>query len=188
METVENKYIAVNYRLYALEEGEDQELVEETKDGQPFVFISGLGTTLEAFEDQIVPLEKGDEFEFTIPARDGYGEYDNDHVLELPKNIFEIDGKFDSERVEEGSVVPLMTSDGQRVNGTVLHIESETVRVDLNHPLAGADLIFEGVVVESRPATNEEIQEMVKIMSGEGCGCGCEDQECGDNCGCEGHC
>ncbi len=195
METVENKYIAVNYRLYALEEGEDQELVEETRDGQPFVFISGLGTTLEAFEDQIVPLAKGDKFEFTIPAHEGYGEYDNDHVLELPKNIFEIDGKFDSERVVEGSVVPLMTSDGQRVNGTILHIGSENVSVDLNHPLAGADLIFEGEVVESRPATNEEIQEMVKMMSGEGCGCGCDscgsgcgDQECSDNCGCEGHC
>ena len=50
-------------------------------------------------------------------------------------------------------------------------------------------------VVESRTATNEEIQEMVKMMSGEGCGCGCGDcgGGCGDgcsdenNCGC-GHC
>ena len=41
------------------------------------------------------------------------------------------------------------------------------VVVDLNHPLAGADLIFEGEILESRPATNEEIQELVKMMSGE---------------------
>ena len=43
------------------------------------------------------------------------------------------------------------------------------------------DLTFEGEVVESRTATNEEIQEMVKMMSGEGCGCGCGD--CGGGCG-----
>ncbi|MFG6410865.1 MAG: peptidylprolyl isomerase, partial [Bacteroides acidifaciens] len=51
--------------------------------------------------------------------------------------------------------------------------------------------------IESRPATNEEIQEVVKMMSGEGgCGCGCDscgggcgDHGCGDSCGCEGgHC
>lgn len=32
----------------------------------------------------------------------------------------------------------------------------------MNHPHAGKDLTFEGEVVESRTATNEEIQEMVK--------------------------
>ena len=41
-------------------------------------------------------------------------------------------------------------------------------------------------------ATNEEIQELVKMMSGgDGCGCGCDScgDGCGDDCGCEGgHC
>ena len=107
------------------------------------------------------------------------------------KNIFEIDGKFDSERIKEGNIVPLQTGDGQRVNASVVEIKPDVVVVDLNHPLAGADLIFEGEVIESRPATNEEIQELVKMMSGEGCGCGCDScgSDCGDDCGCEGgHC
>ena len=30
-------------------------------------------------------------------------------------------------------------------------------------------------------ATNEEIQELIKLMSGEGCGCGCD--SCGGGCG-----
>ena len=57
-----------------------------------------------------------------------------------------------------------MTGDGQRVNASVVEIKPDVVVVDLNHPLAGADLIFEGEVIESRPATNEEIQELVKMM------------------------
>ena len=97
-----------------------------------------------------------------------------------------------SERIKEGNIVPLMTGDGQRVNASVVEIKPDIVVVDLNHPLAGADLIFEGEILESRPATNEEIQELVKMMSGgDGCGCGCDScgDGCGDDCGCEGgHC
>ena len=82
------------------------------------------------------------------------------------------------------------------MNGTVVEVKPDTVVVDMNHPLAGADLNFVGEVTESRPATNEEIQEMIKMMTGEGgcscgsCGDGCGDDcgdSCGDSCGC-GHC
>lgn len=178
-----------------MENGE-KELFEEAKAEHPFQFISGLGTTLEDFETQVSDLAKGDKFEFTIVADRAYGAYDEQHVIELPKHIFEIDGKFDNEHIKEGNIVPLMTSDGQRVNASVVEIKPDVVVVDLNHPLAGADLIFEGEVIENRPATNEEIQELVKMMSGEGCGCGCDscgsgcgdhgcgDHECGDGCGC----
>lgn len=190
METVENKYITVAYKLYTIEDGE-KDLVEEAKADHPFQFISGLGATLEAFENQIVPLNKGDKFDFTIPADEAYGEYVDEHVLDLPKHIFEIDGKFDNEHIVEGNVVPLMDSEGHRMNGTVVEIKPEVVVVDMNHPLAGADLNFVGEVVESRPATNEEMQELVSMMGGGGCSCGCGDcgsdcgdHECGDGCGC----
>ena len=159
METAENKYITVAYKLYTMEDGE-KELFEEAKAEHPFQFISGLGTTLEDFENQITSLAKGDKFDFTIPADKAYGQYDEQHVIDLPKHIFEIDGKFDSEHIKEGNIVPLQTGDGQRVNASVVEIK------------------------------------LIKLMSGEGCGCGCDscgggcgDNECGDDCGCEGgHC
>ena len=37
--------------------------------------------------------------------------YDDDHVIDLPKEIFMIEGEFDSDRVVEGAVIPLMTSE-----------------------------------------------------------------------------
>ena len=109
METVENKYITVAYKLYSIENGE-KEFTEEAPAEHPFQFISGLGLTLESFENQVKDLNKGDKFDFTIKAEEAYGEYDEEHVIDLPKNIFEIEGKFDSERVVEGAVIPLMTS------------------------------------------------------------------------------
>lgn len=188
-----NKYITVAYKLYTIEDGE-RDLIEEAKADHPFQFISGLGTTLESFENQIVNLKKGDKFDFTIPYAEAYGEFVEEHVIDLPKNIFEIDGKFDAEMIKEGNMVPLMNAEGQRLNGTVMEVKDDVVVMDMNHPLAGADLNFIGEVVENREATNEEVQGMINMMSGEGgCNCGCD--SCGDDCGdnhdhsgCGGHC
>ena len=187
METAPNKLIVVSYELYVTEDGE-RDLVEKATPEQPFQFISGLGTTLDAFECQLTGLTVGDKFEFTISSTDAYGDYDEEHVIDLPKNIFEIDGRFDAERIFAGNVVPLMDADGNRMNATVVEVGNSNVKVDMNHPLAGEDLTFVGEVLESRTATNEEIQGMINVMSGEGgCGCGCD--SCGDDCGCdeEGH-
>ena len=185
METVENKYITLAYKLYSIENGE-KEFTEEAPAEHPFQFISGLGLTLEAFESQVKDLKKGDKFDFTIKAEEAYGEYGEEHVIDLPKNIFEIEGKFDSERVVEGAVIPLMTSEGQRINGSVVEVKDDVVVMDMNHPLAGCDLNFVGEVTENRPATNDELAEMARMMSGGGCGggCngGCDCGDCGDGC------
>lgn len=188
----QSKYITVAYKLYTAGD-EERELVEEATGEHPFQFISDLGTTLEAFENQIKGLNKGEKFNFTIPADQAYGEYDEEHVIDLPKHIFEVDGRFDATNIAPGNVVPLMNADGQRLNGVVVEVKPEVVVMDMNHPLAGEDLTFEGEVVENRPATSEEIQGMLNMMSGEGCGCGCDScgSDCSDNkdCGCEGgHC
>ena len=175
-----NKYITLAYKLYSIENGE-KEFTEEAPAEHPFQFISGLGLTLEAFESQVKDLKKGDKFDFTIKAEEAYGEYDEEHVIDLPKNIFEIEGKFDSERVVEGAVIPLMTSEGQRINGSVVEVKDDVVVMDMNHPLAGCDLNFVGEVTENRPATNDELAEMARMMSGGGCGGGCNGGcDCGD--------
>ncbi len=185
---MENRYITVTYKLYSIEDGE-RDFVEEAPAGHPFRFVSGLGVTLDAFESRLVGLNAGDRFDFTIGPADAYGEYDENHVVDLSKDIFLIDGKFDSERVVEGTVVPLMTAEGQHVNGSVVEVKDDVVVMDMNHPLAGCDLNFVGEVVTNRPATNEELAEAARMMGG-GCGgcgggCGgCGGGECGDGCGC----
>lgn len=192
METaLNNKYITAAYELYVMSDGK-KELKEKATAEHPFRFISGLGGTLEEFENQLKDLKKGDKFEFTIPAGDAYGAFEEENVRRVPKNMFEVEGKFDEERIVEGNVIPLMDNEGHHFYGTVVEVAPDTVVIDLNHPLAGKDLTFVGEIVDSRPATNEEIQEELKMMSGEGCSCcggGCEDDNCGEGgcCG-GGHC
>lgn len=176
-----NKYVAVIYDLN-VGEGEERELMEKATREVPLKFIYGTGMMILAFEDALAGLESGDQFDFSLTPENAYGEYNEDHVLELPKNIFEIDGKFDSEMVKEGNTIPMMDADGHRMNGSVLEVKKDVVVMDFNHPLAGETLHFKGEVVDVHEPTAEEIAAMTSSSCGggcEGCGGGCGDHECG---------
>lgn len=182
---VDNKYITVAYRLYTIEDGEeDEEPVEVANRRHPFQFISGLNLVLPLFESNIVNLERGDEFDFVIPCKDAYGEFNEELMFDVPETVFMVDGKIDFNYVHEGAVVPMMGEDGSRFNATIIELKKDAVTIDLNHPRAGQDLHFKGHIIESRPATNEEISEMLNTTS-ECAGCG---GECGSGCcgGCGG--
>lgn len=176
-----NKYVAVIYDLN-VGEGEERELMEKATREVPLKFIYGTGMMIPAFEDALAGLESGDQFDFSLTPENAYGEYNEDHVLELPKNIFEIDGRFDSEMVKEGNTIPMMDADGHRMNGSVLEVKKDVVVMDFNHPLAGETLHFKGEVVDVHEPTAEEIAAMTSSSCGggcEGCGGGCGDHECG---------
>ena len=79
MDTTPNKYITVAYELYTDFDGK-RELVEKAPIEHPFQFISDMGTTLDAFEAQIKPLQKGEKFNFTLSVEEAYGEYEQERV------------------------------------------------------------------------------------------------------------
>ncbi len=186
MSNTPNKYIAVSYKLYINGDG-GQEMVEEATAEQPFHFISGFGIALDAFEKKMTAMQKGDDFDFVLEKEEAYGDYVLEHVVELDREIFTINGHFDHEHIYVDAVVPLQNEDGNRFYGKIVEVGEEKVKVDLNHPLAGEALHFVGKVLEHREATNEEIQGMINRMSG-GCGCGCDHDHCDhDGCDC-GHC
>jgi FKBP-type peptidyl-prolyl cis-trans isomerase SlyD len=182
MDQIQHKYIVVSYELHTTENGEDK-VIETATEEKPFSFVTGFGMTLDAFEEETLKLEMGDDFEFTLPQEKAYGEYVAERVIDIDKSIFTINNHFDHEHIYKDAVVPLQNEDGNRFYGKIVEVGEEKVKVDLNHPLAGETLHFAGKVLENREATDEEIKAMIARLSGGGCGCGCHDCE-GD---CDGH-
>lgn len=175
---MESQYITVAYRLYVMGNGQ-KELIEEAPEAHPFQFISGMGYTLDRFEKEITALKEGDNFNFTIPCAEAYGERDEDNVRQVSKAMFcRPDGKFDSENIFPGNIIMLNDNEGHRFYANVGEVTEDKVVIDLNHPQAGKDLIFEGKVIEIRPATNKEIEILANAMA-KGCG-GCGN--CGGDC------
>ncbi|MBO7233779.1 MAG: FKBP-type peptidyl-prolyl cis-trans isomerase [Paludibacteraceae bacterium] len=185
------KMVRVAYDLYVdAEETGKQELMERATEEHPLAFCFGVEPMLPMFEANLVGLKEGDAFDFTIPCQEAYGEYDEESVIMLDKKIFEVDGKFDSERIVAGSIVPLMDTEGNHFQAQVVDVTDTQVQVDLNHPLAGENLHFVGKVVGVREATEEELDALKHQQHGCGCGCGdCGGEDaCGCNCsGCDCH-
>ena len=179
MKIEQGKYVAVSYDLTV---GDEKELMERATKEKPLTYIAGISAMLEAFEENLNGLSAGDKFSFTITPEQAYGEYDDDHLIELPKNLFEIDGKFDTDMVFEGNMLPMLDSDGNRLNGMVVSVADDTVQMDFNHPLAGETLHFAGEVLEVREATVEEIAALTSDC--ECNGCGSDASNCGSSCCC----
>ena len=196
MKISKNKFVSVTYDLNVGEDN-DIELMESATEEQPLQFIFGTGTMLPAFEENIKELEVGSKFQFTLSPENAYGEYIDENVVELPKNIFEVNGKFDDEYIVEGVTLPMMSSTGERMNGSVLEVKDSVIVMDFNHPLAGETLHFSGEIIDVHEPTIEEIAAISQAMGGGcgGCGCDdCSDEGCnskdhehkgGCGCGCE---
>ncbi|MFA5533974.1 MAG: FKBP-type peptidyl-prolyl cis-trans isomerase [Mariniphaga sp.] len=192
-EISKNSMVTVTYDLRI--DDEQGEVIETATAENPLQFIYGAGSMLPKFESHLEGLKEGDPFIIQLSKNDAYGELNDDAIVELPKHIFIVDGKFDDEMIAVGNTVPMMSSSGQRLNGQVLDIGEEVVKMDFNHPLAGEDLYFTGRVTEVRDATEEEL---AALLATGGCGCGSEgcddegccsgdhenDQGCGCGCGC----
>lgn len=175
MKISENKYITLTYDLN-VGDGSETELMEQATVDKPMEFIFGANMMLDAFEKEIEGLEQGSEFSFHISPEESYGDYNDEQVVELPKNIFEIEGKIDTKVLFEGNVIPMMDSSGSRLMGSVVSIDEEKVTMDFNHPLAGEKMYFTGKVLRVREASPDEI---AALFSGGGCGCGSEGGGCG---------
>ena len=189
MEKIEpGKYVELGYDLYAIEPDGSEKLVHQTNEEDPEKIVFGVTRGMIApLEKAIEGLEAGGKFNVTATAEEAFGKYDPDQVVELERDVFTVDGKFDDKMIKVGAAVPMMTADGFRINGRVIDVTDTDVKMDFNHPLAGKDVRFKGKILAVRDATPEELQPVHSCGCGS-CGCDSHDGDCGDSCGCEGHC
>lgn len=177
--------VTLTYVLRA--DDESGEIIEQTTVENPLEFLFGAGLMLPKFESYLTGLKQDDDFTIKLVSEDAYGVVNEDAVVELPKHVFLVDGKFDEELVKVGNTVPMMSNNGQRMNGLVLEVTDDIVKMDFNHPLAGQDLHFDGKVVGIREASDEEVAQ---ILGGSGACGGCSSGSCdsdGDgDCSCGG--
>ena len=135
---------------YTLTNAEGETL--DKSQGEPLAYLQGAGNIIPGLEKALEGKAVGDKFTVTIPAAEGYGEYNPDLVQEVPAQMFQ-----GVENIEAGMQFQAQTDDGVQVV-TVKAIEGENIIVDANFPLAGQDLTFEVEIAEIRDASEEELE------------------------------
>ncbi len=181
LEISKHSMVTLAYDLHI--DDRDGEIIERATEEKPLQFLYGAGSMLPKFESYLAGLRQNEVFEINLSKLDAYGDVNEDAIVDLPKDVFIVDGVFDKELVSIGNTVPMMSSNGQRLNGLVVELNDDYVKMDFNHPLAGEDLYFSGRVLEVREPSDDEL---ARILSG-GCGCGSGGGCCSDNdddCGC----
>lgn len=187
-----DKVVSLSYELKV-----NDEIVDNAVAEHPLEFLYGHGQLLPLFEEKIKGLKIGDTFNFMVPCNEGYGQVNEMAVVELPKDIFIVDGQIPEDLLEIGRSLPMRDNEGNALNGMIVDIKEDVVVMDFNHPLAGQDLYFNGKVEAIRDASSEELQHGHIHHGGHhhdnegGCGAGCCDneeekgtQDCGCGCGC----
>jgi peptidylprolyl isomerase len=116
---------------------------DSSLDRQPLQFEVGEGRVIEGFEEAVVGMMVGEKKTVTIPAKNAYGSYDENLLIEIPKkNVPE------GITPEVGMRLQLVNQQGQAAHVVVTEILDETVKLDANHPLAGKTLVFDLEVLE----------------------------------------
>lgn len=191
MKIAQNNVVEFCYELEV-----DGQIVDRTTKERPLDYIHATGSLLPKLEAAIEGMEPGDRFDVTLSPADGYGEIDPTRIIDLPKAAFEVNGEIREDLLVPGNTIPMMNSMGGVVPGVVLEVTAESVKMDLNHQMAGKTLHFTGEVLTVREATEKELKEGLHGEYLQTCGCGgchsggdcgsCGGGECGDDCGCGG--
>ncbi|MDR0282194.1 MAG: FKBP-type peptidyl-prolyl cis-trans isomerase [Candidatus Peribacteria bacterium] len=86
------------------------------------------------FDAAVVGMKLGQTKTITIPAKDAYGERSEEYIQSFP--LSEVPNP---EQFQEGMKISL----GYGMNATVAKITNKEITLDMNHELAGKDLIFD---------------------------------------------
>ena len=106
--------------------------------GEPMICTVGNGSLINGFDSALPGMSVGEKKEITVEPSDGYGEYKDGAIIEVPKTNFH-----ESFSPEEGGVVYGVNDSGQELMATIVSFDSENVKLDFNHPMAGKTLNFE---------------------------------------------
>ena len=192
MKITQNSVVEFSYELEV-----DGQVVDHTTKERPLDYIHGTGGLLPKLEAHIEGMEPGSTFEITLSPADGYGEVNPDMIIDLPKSAFEVNGEVREDLLVPGNTIPMLNSMGGVIPGVVLEVSEDSVKMDLNHQMAGKTLHFKGEILTVREATEKELTEGLHGEFVHSCGCGgCHGHDgdcggceggCGDDCGCGCH-
>ena len=173
MKIENNHVVSMHYTL----KSDAGEIIDSSAGREPLDYIQGKGMIVPGLERAMLGRTLGDKFAVTVVPAEGYGEYMQELVQEVPLEAFSGVPSVEAGMsfVAHGPQGPMMI--------TVKAVGEKTATVDGNHELAGQNLNFDIEIAAVRVATAEELENGLHAHGGCGCGCSCGEEEegcCGE--------
>ena len=127
------------------------EVIDSSRGREPLPYLHGVGQIVPGLEKAMVGRVAGDSFQVVVAAAEGYGESNPEMMQTVPRAAFP----------QDIEIQPGMQFEAQGPMGpitvVVASVDSDSVTIDANHPLAGMPLHFDIEIVEVREASVEEV-------------------------------
>ncbi|GAW94786.1 MULTISPECIES: FKBP-type peptidyl-prolyl cis-trans isomerase [Colwellia] len=115
----------------------DGSAADSTKvNNKPAKIIMGDNSISPAFEAELIGMSKGDSREFTLVAKDAFGESNPDNIHYMDIDKFTVDAP-----AKVGNIITFSQPGGE-LPGMIKEVNGNSVTIDFNHPLAGQTVTF----------------------------------------------
>src|SRR5215208_959302 len=98
-----NVVVSMEYTLQV-----DNEEIDSSKGQDPLQFLAGHGNIISGLEREMIGMKVGESKDVVITPTDGYGEFDDEAFLDVPRGEFPTDMT-----IEEGSELTVKDDSGQ---------------------------------------------------------------------------
>jgi FKBP-type peptidyl-prolyl cis-trans isomerase SlyD len=148
-DTVEDGVVvSMEYTLHV-----DGELLDSSDGQGPLQFLAGYGNIIPGLEEEMRGMKIGDSKDVVVEPKNGYGEFDSDAFMKVPRTDFPKDMP-----MEVDTELTVRDEEDNSRYARVESIEDDYVTLNFNHPLAGDELRFHVKVVALREPTEEELE------------------------------
>lgn len=130
----------------------DGEILDSSEEEGPLEYLQGHQNIILGLERELAGTKVGESKKVTVAPADGYGEIDEEAIVDVPRDEFP-----ENLPIEVGLELEVTDKDGDIMLASIVEVGKDTVKLDTNHPLAGKTLHFEVTVLDLRAATEEEL-------------------------------
>ena len=138
MKAKKNDNVKVHYRGTFT----DGEVFDSSAGREPLAFTVGAGQMIKGFDQAVEGMELNEKKVVNIPAAEAYGERNEELMQEIPKSQLPADMD-----PQVGQKLVASSPQGQQ-EVLVAAVSDDTITIDVNHPMAGKELVFEIELVE----------------------------------------
>jgi len=139
--------VRMHYKLT----NKDGMLLDSSEGREPLTYIQGKNMLIPGLENQLEGKKVGDKFIAEVVADEAYGQRQDEFIHVVPKANFNGDGE-----LKPGLQIQIDTNQGMQM-AIITKVEGDDITIDMNHPLAGMDLVFDIEIIDIRKATEEEL-------------------------------
>lgn len=122
---------------------DDGEVFDSSQNREPLAFEVGAGQMIQGFDQAVLGMKQGESKKISLAPEEAYGPRNEELIIDIPNTNFPDDLK-----LEVGMMLQMTNQSGQPVPATVVEINEESVKMDVNHPMAGKTLNFDIEIVE----------------------------------------